>query len=141
MDGCVFCKIASREIPSCLVDENEKVVAFMDISPARKGHILVVPKRHAQNMIDVSMDDCTAMIQMVKRVACALEAALCPAGLSIVQLNGAASGQTVFHIHFHIIPRQGGDGPVVKWAHETYAAGEIECYRDRIAKALQKDKR
>ena len=137
MDPCVFCKIVAKEIPSSLVAEDEKTIAFMDIMPARKGHVLVVPKRHSETMIDVPPDDLTAMTRLVQRVSVAVKKAVNPPGFSVVQLNGAASGQTVFHIHFHVIPRQAGDGLAMKWSHESYRQGEMELYQAKIAEALK----
>ncbi len=136
MNSCIFCKIVAGEIPACVVAQEEKVLAFMDIMPARKGHVLVVPRRHSQNMIDAPEEDIVAMTRLVKRVSVAMNNALKPPGFSIVNLNGAASGQTVFHIHFHVIPRQVGDGLHMKWSHETYQAGEMERYQAKIVDAL-----
>ena len=138
MDPCVFCKIVAKEITSALVAEDEKAIAFMDIMPARKGHVLIVPKRHSGTMIDVPLDDLMAMTNLVQRISMAVQKAIQPPGLSIVQLNGAASGQTVFHIHFHVIPRQVGDGLAMKWSHESYRQGEMEQYQAKIAQALKR---
>ena len=137
MSACIFCKIVRKELPSCIVAEEENVLAFMDIMPARKGHVLVTPKRHAEGMLDVAGQDLAACLQMVQRICVAMQEAVHPPGFSVVQLNGAAAGQTVFHIHFHIIPRQAGDGIAMKWSHETYAPGEIEQYREKIAGVLK----
>ena len=136
MSSCLFCKIVSKEVPACLVAEDEKAIAFMDIMPARKGHVLVVPRHHAETMIDVPLDDLLAMIKLVQRVAVALARGIQPPGFSVVQLNGAASGQTVFHMHFHVIPRQTADGLAMKWSHETYQEGEMEQYQAKIVEAL-----
>ena len=136
MSDCVFCKIVDKKIPSCLVAEDDNTMAFMDIMPARKGHVLVVPRRHSETMLDVPAEDLVAMTRMVKRVSMAVQKAMEPAGFSVVQLNGAASGQTVFHIHFHVIPRRVGDGLAMKWSHETYLPGEIEKYQAKIVKEL-----
>ena len=137
MDPCIFCKIVAKEIPSSPVAEDEKTIAFMDVMPARKGHVLVVPKRHSETMIDIPLDDLTAMTKLVQRVSVAMKKAVNPPGFSVVQLNGAASGQTIFHIHFHVIPRQVGDGLAMKWSHESYAQGEMEEYQAKIVEALK----
>ena len=137
MSSCVFCKIVRKEIPAGMVAEEDKAVAFMDLMPARKGHVLVVPKRHSENMTDVPAEDLIAATGLLQRVCCAVQEAIHPAGFSVVQLNGAASGQTVFHIHFHVIPRQAGDGLALKWSHESYGAGEMQHYQDKIAAALK----
>lgn len=136
MSTCIFCKIVTQEVPACVIAQDEKVLAFMDILPARKGHVLVVPKRHSETIIDVPLEDLVAMTKFVKRVCVAVQNAIRPPGFSVVQLNGAASGQSVFHIHFHVIPRQVGDGLAMKWSHESYQPGEIERYQAKIVQAL-----
>lgn len=134
---CIFCKIVRNEIPTRFVAQEERAVAFMDIAPARKGHVLVVPKYHSESMIDVPQEDLDAVMRLVKRVSLAMKEALQPPGFSIVQLNGAASGQTVFHVHFHVIPRHVGDGLAMKWSHETYQPGEMEQYQTKIVESLK----
>jgi histidine triad (HIT) family protein len=137
MSDCLFCKIVAGEVSSTRVVEEEKTLAFMDIMPARKGHVLVVPKVHSANMTEVAEEDLLAVMRLVRRLAVAVDEAIKPAGFSVVQLNGEASGQTVFHMHFHIIPRRDGDGIKMKWSREEYGSGEIEQYRDRIVKVLE----
>ncbi len=138
MSDCIFCKIVRKEIPAGLVAEDENAMAFMDISPARKGHVLVISKNHAEGMLDIAAENLLDTMRLVQRVAIALKESIGPAGFSVVQLNGAASGQTVFHLHFHVIPRHPGDGLAMKWSHETYGAGELEQYREKIAHALRR---
>ncbi len=133
----MFCKIVRKELPAGIVAEEEKALAFMDIMPARKGHVLVVPKAHAETMADIDIPDLHAAMALVHKVARGMQASLQPPGYSVVQLNGAASGQTVFHVHFHVIPRKSGDGLALKWSHEQYEAGEMERYREKIAEALR----
>ncbi len=137
MSACVFCKIIRKEVPAGIVAEEENALAFMDIMPARKGHVLVVPKAHAETMADIALLDLHAAMSLVHKVARGIQAAIRPPGYSVVQLNGAASGQTVFHVHFHVIPRKSGDGLALKWSHEQYEAGEMERYREQIAEALR----
>jgi len=134
---CVFCKIVRSEIPTRFVAQEDKAIAFMDIAPARKGHVLVIPKHHSESMIDVPQEDLDVVMRLVKRVSMAVKESLQPPGFSVVQLNGVASGQTVFHLHFHVIPRHVGDGLAMKWSHETYATGEIEQYQTRIVESLK----
>ena len=136
-NACIFCKIVRDEIPTGFVARDEKALAFMDIAPARKGHVLVIPKRHFESMVELPQEDLDAVIRLVKRVSLAIKEAVRPPGFSIVQLNGAASGQTVFHVHFHIIPRHAADGLAMKWSHETYQAGEMDQYRTKIAGSMQ----
>lgn len=106
-NNCVFCAIAAGEIPSFKVYEDEVVVAYLDINPFSKGHTLVIPKVHSPNLIDTPDDILSAVIVRVKKVAAHLKQALAADGFNILQNNGAAAGQTVMHLHFHIVPRYG----------------------------------
>jgi len=105
----IFAKILRGEIPSARVFEDEHVFAFMDAFPQARGHTLVIPKHsHARNLLEEEPQVLTELILGVQRVARAVRAALNPDGLSIMQYNGTPAGQTVFHLHFHIIPRWDG---------------------------------
>ena len=105
----IFAKILCGEIPAVKVFEDDDVLAFMDLFPQAKGHTLVISKTsQARNFLDVAPADLERLILGVQRVAKAVEAALKPDGLVITQFNGASAGQTVFHLHFHIIPRYVG---------------------------------
>lgn len=105
----IFAKILRGEMPCVKVHEDEAVLSFMDIFPQSRGHTLVVPKEPARNLLEISEAGLTAAMPPLKRIAAAVNDALAPDGLSIVQFNGAPAGQSVFHIHFHIIPRWEGD--------------------------------
>lgn len=105
----IFAKILRGEMPSAKVYENDHVYAFMDVFPQSKGHTLVIPKSsEARNFLEEAPDRLGDLMQGVQRVAKAVRAALKPDGLVITQFNGSAAGQTVFHLHFHIIPRWEG---------------------------------
>lgn len=105
---CVFCGIVAGTIPAIVVYEDARTLAFMDIHPASPGHTLVIPKAHAANLFEIEDADLTAVTLTAARLARAVRAALAPDGIRIVQTNGAAAGQTVFHYHVHIIPRLAG---------------------------------
>jgi histidine triad (HIT) family protein len=108
-DDNVFAKIIRGDLPAAKVYEDAHVLAFMDVFPQSRGHTLVVSKKsHARNLLDVDFDVLSHMIGDVQRVAKAIRAALKPDGLLLTQFNGAAAGQTVFHLHFHLIPRYAG---------------------------------
>ena len=108
-DGNIFAKILRGEMPSARVFEDEHVFAFMDVFPQSKGHTLVIPKHSsARNLLDEEPQVLSELILGVQRVARAVRAALQPDGLVITQFNGSAAGQTVFHLHVHIIPRWDG---------------------------------
>jgi histidine triad (HIT) family protein len=104
----IFAKILRGEIPCVKIYEDEHTVAFMDVMPQAEGHTLVLPKEQAKDIFELSPEGAAAAIKTVKKVAAAVKKALNPPGVMLVQLNGEAAGQSVFHIHFHIIPRQAG---------------------------------
>jgi len=106
-NDCVFCAIAEAEIPSFKVYEDELVLAYLDINPFTKGHTLVIPKAHSKGLLDTSDETLAAVLARVKKVAAHLKEALHCDGFNILQNNGAAAGQTVMHLHFHIVPRYG----------------------------------
>lgn len=104
----IFARILRDEIPSVKIYEDDKTLAFMDVMPQAEGHTLVVPKEDAETIFDLSPEGAAALIATAQKVAKAVKKALgCP-GLMLVQLNGKAAGQSVFHIHMHIIPRTKG---------------------------------
>lgn len=109
-DNNVFAKILRGEAPAHTVFEDEKTLAFMDIMPQTMGHTLVIPKEPAENIFDLSPDMLAATIVTTQKVAAAVRAAFDPAGMMVGQLNGEMAGQTVFHLHFHIIPRYEAGG-------------------------------
>lgn len=105
-NNCVFCAIAAGEIPSCKVYEDDVCLAYLDINPFAEGHTLVIPKAHTTGLLDTPDDTLAALVARVKRVAAHLKDALPCDGFNILQNNGAAAGQTVPHLHFHIVPRR-----------------------------------
>lgn len=104
-DDNIFAKILRGEAPCVKVHEDGDVLCFMDIFPQSPGHVLVVPKARARNMLDLDDGALKAAVLQVKRMAKAVKTALAPEGVVVTQFNGAQAGQTVFHIHFHVIPR------------------------------------
>jgi histidine triad (HIT) family protein len=104
----IFARILRGDLPAAKVYEDDDVVAFLDVFPQSRGHTLVVPKAQARNLFDIAPADLQATITAVQKVARGVRAALAPDGISLMQFNGAAGGQSVFHLHFHIIPRWDG---------------------------------
>ena len=104
----IFAKILRGEIPSVKVFEDDKTLAFMDVMPQADGHTLVIPKEPAENIFELSPEGAAALIQTTQKVAKAVKKGLDAPGIMISQLNGRPAGQSVFHVHFHIIPRSGG---------------------------------
>ncbi len=106
----IFAKILRNEMPSVKVFEDEVALAFMDVFPQVEGHTLVIPKGvDARNLLDMPTDHLGAYMERVQLVARAVEKGLSPDGIVITQFNGAPAGQTVFHLHFHILPRKEGE--------------------------------
>lgn len=120
----IFAKILSGEMPSVKVFEDDVALAFMDVFPQAEGHTLVIPKHvEARNLLDMPTEKLGAYMQRVQAVARAVEKALSPDGVIVSQFNGAPAGQTVFHLHFHIIPRWQGDS---MRGHASGKMAEIE---------------
>jgi histidine triad (HIT) family protein len=108
-DGNIFAKILRGEAPAAKVFEDDQVLAFMDVFPQSRGHALVISKEsRARNLLEVEPEPLADLILGVQRVTRAVRAALKPDGLTVMQSNGVAAGQTIFHLHFHIIPRWAG---------------------------------
>ncbi len=107
-NDCVFCAIAAGEIPSFKIYEDDFVLAFLDINPFSEGHTLVIPKEHYKGLLDVPPDVLAVLLERVQKVSSHIAKALACDGFNILQNNGAAAGQTVNHIHFHIVPRMEG---------------------------------
>lgn len=119
MENCIFCKIANGEIPSNTLYEDERFRVILDISPASKGHAILLPKNHAKNLFELSTEDAKYVLPVVQKVAAAMQRALKCDGVNILQNNGEAAGQTVFHYHMHIIPRYEGDQVQIGWKPGT----------------------
>jgi histidine triad (HIT) family protein len=100
----IFAKILRGEIPACRVYEDNRTLAFMDVMPQAQGHTLVISKSPARNLFDISPDELAVLIRATQHVAKGVQEAFSPDGVRIAQFNEPAAGQTVFHIHFHIIP-------------------------------------
>ncbi|MFZ0443631.1 MAG: HIT family protein [Bacillus sp. (in: firmicutes)] len=116
MSDCVFCKIVKGEIPSAKVFENEHVLAFLDLSQVTKGHTLIIPKVHKENLFELTPEIAKNIFEVAPTIANALKETYQPIGLNAVNNNGEKAGQSVFHFHLHLIPRYGeGDGFGAVW--------------------------
>lgn len=105
MGNCIFCQIIEGSIPSAKIYEDEHVYAFMDIMPVTKGHVLLIPKKHVENIYDFTEEDAANFFKAAPKIANALKDEFIPVGMNLLQNNGEAAGQTVFHYHLHFIPR------------------------------------
>jgi histidine triad (HIT) family protein len=107
-DNCIFCKIVQKQAPASIIYEDDSVIAFLDIKPASEGHTLIIPKAHYEGILDIPSELLGRVHQIAKTVANATKQALNADGISVIQQNGRAANQEVFHLHVHIIPRHNG---------------------------------
>jgi histidine triad (HIT) family protein len=113
--ACIFCKIAAGDLPARIVDEDERTIAFMDIAPATRGHALVIPRAHADDLLSIEAEDLAAVALAGRRLAARMEERLDADGVNLINSCGAAAWQTVFHFHVHVIPRYAGDPLRLPW--------------------------
>jgi histidine triad (HIT) family protein len=106
--NCIFCKIAANEAPSSVIYEDRAVTAFLDIRPLNMGHTLVIPKAHFVDIFDIPQKELSTVHTVAKQLAFAVKKATCADGISIIQQNGKAAGQDIFHFHVHVVPRFNG---------------------------------
>jgi len=137
MTDCLFCKIVAGDIPSTRIYEDDDVLAFMDIGPLVPGHALVIPKAHHSPLADTPDDVLAKVIAVVRRIARAQVEGLGADGVNVHQANGAAAGQVVPHLHFHVVPRFANDGHHWNWTPRPYAdLSEAAALAERIRAAL-----
>jgi histidine triad (HIT) family protein len=129
---CLFCKIVAGEIPSTRVDEDERTVAFMDINPATRGHLLVVPREHSTDLLDIGADDLAACARMAQRLAARVRDRLGADGVNLLNSCGQAAWQTVFHFHVHVIPRYSNDPLRLPWVPGPGDRDEIAAAADAL---------
>ncbi len=129
---CIFCKIVAGELPAQRVDEDERTVAFMDISPATPGHALVIPRRHATDLIEIEPDELAATARAAQRLARRAVQRLGADGVNLINSCGAAAWQTVFHLHIHVIPRYAGDPLQLPWVPSPGEPDQIAAVAERL---------
>ncbi|MGH6968870.1 MAG: HIT family protein [Stellaceae bacterium] len=134
--NCIFCKIVAGQIPSIRLFENAATLAFMDINPANDGHCLVIAKPHHPTLYDMPRDLLAAVSTTVLKVAKAVEAALKPEGLNLVQSNGKGAAQSVPHFHVHVLPRRLDDGLPLNWQLKPGDSAVIAAIAERIKAKL-----
>ena len=133
---CIFCKIVNGDLPGFKVFEDRQTLAFMDINPANDGHCLVIPKQHARDLYAISNESIAAVARSARRVATAVQATVEAEGVNLVQCNGPAAGQSVYHFHMHVLPRLEGDELQLNWGikpGDMQAIGELAI---RIAEKI-----
>jgi histidine triad (HIT) family protein len=124
---CIFCRIASGELASTRIDEDERTVAFMDINPATRGHVLVVPRAHSTDLLEIDQADLAATAAMAQRIARRQKERLGADGVNLLNSCGQAAWQTVFHFHLHVIPRYAGDPLRLPWVPAPGDREEIDA--------------
>lgn len=131
-DNCIFCKIIGGEIPSHVLYEDEQFKVILDVNPATKGHALILPKEHYANLYELPEETAADAMKLAQRMMRRMTEKLDCDGFNIVQNNGEAAGQTVFHFHMHLIPRYKNDGEILKYIAGDPGPEELE----RIKKTL-----
>ena len=131
-ENCIFCKILAGEIPSTAVYEDDDFKAILDVNPAARGHVIILPKNHAANIYELPDENASKIMVVAKKIATAIEKAYHCDGVNILQNNGEAAGQTVFHLHVHVIPRFKGDTVNIGWKQ-----GDMPEDLDAICKEIQ----
>lgn len=136
-ETCIFCLIAKGEIPCAKVYEDDSILAFLDLSPVHPGHTLVIPKEHYKDMLHVPCELGSAVFSALKKVGSAVMRATGASGFNVMQNNGSAAGQAVFHIHWHIIPRFDGDN-LGMWEQGKYPdAAAMQSMAAKVASCLE----
>jgi histidine triad (HIT) family protein len=130
--NCIFCKVVAGEIPAEEIDSDERTVTVMDINPATRGHVVVITRSHAANLMELDDEDLLAAMQTVRRVTERLRQTLNPAGFNILHNIGRAAWQSIFHFHVHVIPRYEDDPLQLPWLPEPADPAELARVADEI---------
>jgi histidine triad (HIT) family protein len=136
MSSCIFCAIVSGAAPARIVHDDDRTLAFMDLFPLTRGHALVIPKVHSENLFDAEPDDALAVMRTAQVVARAAMRAYEPDGLNLLQTNGVAAMQTVFHLHVHVLPRYRDDGFKVSFDRRQGTGAELDDSATALRTAL-----
>jgi histidine triad (HIT) family protein len=140
-ENCIFCQIISKKSPAFIIYEDDSVLAFMTNRPVNEGHTLIVPKKHYENIYEIPEDENAYLYKVVKRVAVAVRDSMAAEGIRLVQNNGLAAGQVIFHYHVHVIPLKLGEGFIHGKAYRHHTQGripeELEQDAQKIKQKLQ----
>lgn len=132
--SCIFCKILAGELPGTIVDEDERTVALMDIQPATRGHMLVIPRSHTPDLLSIDPEDLRAVVITSQRLGRRAKELLGADGVNLVNSCGAIAWQTVFHFHMHVIPRYAGDPLRLPWVPAPGDPTEIAAAAQELAR-------
>jgi histidine triad (HIT) family protein len=131
---CIFCKIVAGELPATIISEDELTVSFMDIAPATRGHALVIPRKHANDLLSIAAEDLRAVAVAAQGLAVRAKQRLGADGVNLLNSCGAAAWQTVFHFHVHVIPRYEGDPLRLPWIPTQGNQQEIAAAAQELAR-------
>ena len=134
---CIFCGIVLRRVPATKVYEDDAGIAFMDIGPIAEGHVLLIPKTHAETIDQLSPDEVAALLRPLPALVKAVQAATACEGVNVLQNNGRIAHQVVAHVHFHIIPRNPGDEFHFNWPAHAYGPGRMKQLAEEIRKNME----
>lgn len=132
-DDCIFCKLANGEIPTNTIYEDDDFRVILDNGPATRGHALILPKDHWENLYELPDETAASVMKLAKKLAIRLRDRLHADGLNIVQNNGSVAGQTVMHYHLHLIPRYSDDGQHILWDPTAPSAEELSALCRELA--------
>jgi histidine triad (HIT) family protein len=132
---CLFCKIVAGDVPATRVREDERTVAFMDINPATRGHMLVIPREHSTNLLEIAGEDLAACAATAKELTALVSERLGADGVNVLNSCGRAAWQTVFHFHLHVIPRYAGDPLRLPWTPTPGDREEIAAAADDLTQS------
>ena len=135
-NDCLFCKIAAGEVPAVKVLEDDVCVGFMDIGPLAEGHVLLIPKMHAETLDELPAEQAGEMLGNLPALVRAVQAATACQGVNVLQNNGRAAHQEVMHVHFHVIPRNEGDAFGFNWPGGSYPPGRMEELAEAVRSEL-----
>ena len=133
-DDCIFCKLANGDIPTNSIYEDDRFNVILDNCPATKGHALILPKDHADNLFELPEDTAAEAMKLAKKLGKEIVDKLGAQGLNLVQNNGAVAGQTVNHFHLHLIPRYDGDGQSILWKPTSPSSEELASVKEALTK-------
>lgn len=129
---CIFCKVIAGEIPGEIVDSDDRTVTVMDINPATRGHVVVMPREHSEDLLAVSDEDLVATMDAVRRIVVRMRETLAPDGLNVLNNMGRAAWQSIFHFHVHVIPRYEDDPLRLPWLPQPADPDELAAVASEL---------
>ena len=132
MSNCLFCSIVEGHIPAYIIYQDEYYLAIMDRYPSAKGHVLILPKRHVEDIYGLNPEEAAALVPLAQKISTKMRDVLGIDGLNLLQNNGKAAGQVIDHFHLHLIPRYENDGIVIKGAPTGQTADELEQFTKKL---------